>query len=57
MKKLVWLDSRAIRTLRPPKELDWKKLGPFPIKKLVVGPYAYKIESWGNSTAVGAQRE
>jgi hypothetical protein len=41
--QLVWLDSRNIRTLRPQKKLDWKNLGPFPIKK-VISPYAYELD-------------
>lgn len=41
--QLVWLDARNIRTLRPQKKLDWKNLGPFPIKQ-VVSPYAYKLD-------------
>ena len=32
---LVWLDSRNIRTKRPMKKLDHKKLGPFPITEVV----------------------
>ena len=32
---LVWLDSRNIRTKRPMKKLDHKKLGPFPITEIV----------------------
>lgn len=41
--QLVWLDSRNIRTLRPQKKLDWKNLGPFPIKR-VISPYAYELD-------------
>ncbi len=41
--QLVWLDSRNIRTLRPQKKLDWKNLGPFPIKK-VVSSHAYELD-------------
>ena len=31
----VWLDARFINTTRPARKLDWKKLGPFPIKRAV----------------------
>ena len=29
----VWLDARNIRTTRPAKKLDYRRLGPYPIKK------------------------
>ena len=41
--QLVWLDSRNIKTLRPRKKLDWKNLGPFPVKR-VVSSHAYELE-------------
>ena len=39
----VWLDARNIQTLRPQKKLDWKNLGPFPVKK-IISPYACELE-------------
>ena len=39
----VWLDARFIKTTRPARKLDWKKLGPFPIKR-AVGTHAYELE-------------
>ena len=41
--QLIWLDSRNIRTLRPQKKLDWKNLGPFPIKK-IISSHAYELD-------------
>ena len=32
---LVWLDARNIRTTRPAKKLDHKRLGPFPVTEIV----------------------
>jgi hypothetical protein len=39
----VWLDARNIRTTRPTRKLDWKRLGPFRVQKKV-SPYAYELE-------------
>jgi hypothetical protein len=39
----VWLDARNIRTTRPTRKLDWKRLGPFQLKRQV-SPYAYELE-------------
>ena len=39
----VWLLSPNVRTERPSKKLDWKRLGPFPITKRI-GTQAYKLE-------------
>jgi hypothetical protein len=39
----VWLNARNIRTTRPMRKLDWKRLGPFQVKKQV-SPYAYELE-------------
>jgi chemotaxis protein CheY-P-specific phosphatase CheC len=39
----VWLLSTNIRTERPSKKLDWKRLGPFPITKRI-GTQAYKLQ-------------
>jgi hypothetical protein len=39
----VWLDFRNIKIARPPKKLDWKNLGPWPIIK-VISPYAYRLK-------------
>ena len=41
--QFVWLDARNIKTARPTKKLDWKRLGPFRIEK-VISPYAYRLE-------------
>jgi len=38
----VWLLSPNIRTERPSKKLDWKRLGPFPIIKRI-GTQAYRL--------------
>jgi len=38
----VWLDARHIQTTRPTRKLDWKRLGPFRVKKQV-SPYAYEL--------------
>ena len=44
----VWLDGRNIKTLRPSKKLDQKKLGPFRIlKKIGKGSYCLQLpKSW-----------
>ena len=39
----VWLDARHIKTTRPARKLDWKKLGPFPVKQ-AIGSHAYELE-------------
>jgi hypothetical protein len=39
---LVWLSSKNITSQRPSHKLDWKKLGPYPVEK-IVSPYAYKL--------------
>ena len=39
----VWLDARHIKTTRPARKLDWKKLGPFPVKR-AIGSHAYELE-------------
>jgi len=39
----VWLDARHIRTTRPTRKLDWKRLGPFKVLRRI-SPYAYKLE-------------
>ena len=39
----VWLLSPNIRTERPSKKLDWKRLGPFPIIKRI-GTQAYRLD-------------
>jgi hypothetical protein len=38
----VWLSSTNIRTERPSKKLDWKRLGPFSITKRI-GTQAYQL--------------
>ena len=38
----VWLDARHIKTKRPSRKLDWKKLGRFTIKR-VISKYAYEL--------------
>lgn len=40
---LVWLKTKNIRTERPAKKLDWKKVGRFKILE-TIGKYAYKLE-------------
>ena len=39
----MWLDARHIKTTRPARKLDWKKLGPFPVKQ-AVGSHAYELD-------------
>jgi len=39
----VWLDARNIRSTRPTRKLDWKRLGPCRVQKQVT-PYAYELE-------------
>src|SRR5205814_10319801 len=38
----VWLLSTNIRTERPSKKLDWKRLGPFFVTKCI-GTHAYQL--------------
>jgi hypothetical protein len=39
----VWLNTKNIRTTRPSRKLDWKRLGRFKVKK-VISPYAYELD-------------
>ena len=39
----VWLDARNIKTTRPARKLDWKRLGPYPILR-VISSHAYELE-------------
>ena len=39
----VWLNARFIKTTRAARMLDWKKLGPFPVKR-AIGSYAYELK-------------
>jgi len=39
----VWLDARNVRTSRPTRKLDWKRLGPFRVQKQV-SLYAYELD-------------
>ena len=39
---LVWLNSKNITSLRPSKKLDYKRLGPFEIKKMI-NPVAFEL--------------
>ena len=39
----VWLDARHIKTTRPVRKLDWKRLGPFPVKR-AIGSHAYELD-------------
>jgi len=39
----VWLSSRNIKTQRPSKKLDWKRLGPYTILKRI-GTQAYRLQ-------------
>ena len=39
----VWLDAHFIKTIRPAQKLDWKKLGPFLVKR-AIGSHAYELE-------------
>src|SRR5882757_11328057 len=46
--QMVWLDGRNIKTLRPSKKLDQKKLGPFKIVEMI-GKRSYQLQlprSW-----------
>ena len=39
----VWLSTRNIRTTRPSKKLDQRRMGPYSIKA-IVGPRAYRLD-------------
>lgn len=39
---LVTLNARNIKTIRPSKKLDWKRLGPFPVEA-IVSSHAYRL--------------
>ena len=39
---LVWLDAKNITTQRPSRKLDYKRLGPFPIGK-ILPPNSYRL--------------
>jgi glycosylphosphatidylinositol phospholipase D len=39
----VWLDAHNIRTIRPTRKVDWKRLRPFRVRRQV-SPYAYELE-------------
>lgn len=39
----VFLSTRHINTKRPSKKLDWKRVGPYNIKR-IVSPYAYELD-------------
>ncbi|KAH0608780.1 uncharacterized protein H6S33_001008 [Morchella sextelata] len=40
---MVFVSAKNIRTTRNSRKLDWKKLGPFPVKE-IISPYAYRID-------------
>jgi hypothetical protein len=40
---MVFVSAKNIRTNRNSRKLDWKKLGPFPIKE-IISPYVYRID-------------
>ncbi|KAH0610200.1 uncharacterized protein H6S33_011727 [Morchella sextelata] len=39
----VFLSTRHILTKRPSKKFDWKRIGPYSVKR-IVNPYAYELE-------------
>jgi hypothetical protein len=39
---LVTLNARNVKTQRPSKKLDWKRLGPFPVEA-IVSSHAYRL--------------
>ena len=39
----VWLNAKHLATERPARKLDWKRLGPFPVKR-IVSAYAYELD-------------
>jgi len=40
---LVYLSAKNLATRRPSKKLDWKNLGPYPVKA-IISSHAYKLE-------------
>lgn len=40
---LVWVNMKNIRTRRPAKKLDWKRMGPYPILAKI-GTHAYRVK-------------
>jgi hypothetical protein len=40
---MVFVSGKNIRTTRNSRKLDWKKLGPFPVKE-IISLYAYRID-------------
>jgi hypothetical protein len=40
---MVFVSAKNIRTTRNSRKLDWKKLGPFPVKE-IISPYAYRLD-------------
>ncbi|KAH0602480.1 uncharacterized protein H6S33_008819, partial [Morchella sextelata] len=40
---MVFVSAKNIRTTRNSRKLDWKKLGPFPVKQ-IISPYAYRVD-------------
>jgi hypothetical protein len=40
---IVFLSAKDLCTTRSSRKLDWKKMGPFPIKR-IVSPYAYELD-------------
>ncbi|KAH0611235.1 uncharacterized protein H6S33_011662 [Morchella sextelata] len=40
---MVFVSAKNIRTTRNSRKLDWKKLGPFPVKE-IISPYAYRVD-------------
>ena len=49
----MWLGARHIKTTRPARKLDRKKLGPFPITK-AIGSHAYELELPGYENQPGS---
>jgi transposase InsO family protein len=43
----VWLSTKNIRTTRPSKKLDQRRMGPFPVSA-IIGPRAYRLTLPGN---------
>jgi hypothetical protein len=39
----VFLSAKNLRTVRNSRKLDWKKMGPFSIKR-IISPYAYELD-------------
>ncbi|KAH0613403.1 uncharacterized protein H6S33_005289 [Morchella sextelata] len=40
---MVFVSAKNIRTTRNSRKMDWKKLGPFPVKE-IISPYAYRVD-------------